>query len=94
MTKIILLRILLFLVPFVIYWIYWRVVKGRSESGRPVFPVMILTICGLLLVAMSFVFLRATTGEGTDSTYVPSRYEDGRVIPPQNIPKEQKNSNE
>lgn len=88
MTKIILLRVLLFLVPFLIYWIYWRLLKRRSDAGRPVFPLMILTICGLLLVAGSFVVLRATTGEGTDSTYVPPRYEDGRIIPAQNIPKE------
>lgn len=88
MTKIILLRVLLFLVPFILYWIYWRLVKRRQDSGRPVFPVMVLTICGLVLVAASFLVLRATEGEGTESTYIPPRYEDGKIIPAQNIPKE------
>lgn len=49
---------------------------------------MVLTICGLVLVAASFLVLRATEGEGTESTYIPPRYEDGKIIPAQNIPKE------
>jgi len=88
MTKIILLRVLLFLVPFVLYWLYWRLLKRRQDSGRPTYPLAILAICGLVLVAASFLVLRATEGEGTNSTYVPPKYEDGKIVPAQNIPKE------
>lgn len=88
MTKIILLRVLLFLVPFVLYWLYWRLLKRRHDKGKPTYPVAVLAICGLVLVAASFLVLRATEGEGTESTYVPPKYEDGKIVPAQNIPKE------
>ena len=88
MTKIILLRVLLFLVPFVLYWLYWRILKRQQDSGRPVYPVAILAICGLLLVAGSFFVLRATEGEGTNMIYIPPKYENGQITPAQNIPKE------
>lgn len=88
MTKIILLRVLLFLVPFVLYWLYWRLLKRRNDEGKPTYPLAILTICGLVLVAASFLVLRATEGEGTDSIYIPPKYEDGKIVPAQNIPKE------
>ena len=59
-----------------------------QENGRQFLRQYVMAIVCLVLVAASFLVLRATEGEGTNSTYIPPKYEDGKIVPAQNIPKE------
>jgi hypothetical protein len=77
MTRRILLDVLLFLLPFALYGIYWRL-SGRSTRKH---PWSLLFVCGLLLVAGSFVFWAFEEGGAPNGVYVPPHVENGEVVP-------------
>jgi hypothetical protein len=82
MIRRILYEVLLFLLPFALYGIYWRLSgRGRPEEAQRPHPWVTLFICGLVLVAASFFFWAYEDGEATDGTYVPPHVEDGRIVP-------------
>jgi heme/copper-type cytochrome/quinol oxidase subunit 3 len=81
MIRLLLERLLLFMVPFALYAIYLRLrTKDESTPTQP-HPWTVLFISGLVLVAVSFLYLGATGGTGQRGIYVPPRVEDGRVVP-------------
>jgi hypothetical protein len=72
--------ILLFLLPFALYGLYWRL--SPSPNGRTAtHPWSYLVISGLVLVAVSFVFWGVTQGSGQLGIYIPAHLENGHVIP-------------
>lgn len=82
MIRRILFDLLLFLLPFALYAIYWRLArKGDPEQAARPHPWAVLFISGLLLVAASFVWLGLTEGEKGNGVYVPPRSENGRIVP-------------
>jgi Family of unknown function (DUF6111) len=82
MIRRILFDLLLFLSPFVLYGIYWRLArKGDPAQAQRPHPWALLFICGLVLVAASFVWLGLTEGEGTGGVYVPPHDVNGHVVP-------------
>ena len=82
MIRRILLDLLLFLLPFVLYAIYWRLArKGDPEQAARPHPWAMLFIAGLALVAASFVWLGLTEGEHEKGVYVPPHNENGKVVP-------------
>ena len=87
MIRRLLLDVVLFLLPFLLYAIYWRVlgyaVAQRKERAH---PWTFLTAAGLLLVILSFVWWGLTSGEPTTGAYVPPHLEDGEVVPGQFLP--------
>lgn len=78
----ILFRILLFLLPFVIYWLY-TVLQKQAEAApiRRRKPWTMLFVSGLLLIIISLVAEGLIGGESIDGQYVPPHMEDGRVVP-------------
>lgn len=74
--------VLLFLLPFVLYGLYWRF-SARAGERSATHPWNYLLISGLALVAVSFVFWGVTEGAGQQGVYVPAHVENGRVIPGQ-----------
>ena len=77
MTRRVLLDVLLFLLPFVLYGIYWRL-SGRSTRKH---PWSSLFVCGLVLVAGSFVWWGLSEEASPNGIYVPPHVENGEVVP-------------
>ena len=84
MIRRILMDIILFLLPFFLYSIYWRVVlrSGKARENA-VYPWVFLTASGLGLVILSFLWWAATGGGPTEGVYIPPHLEDGEMVPGQ-----------
>ncbi|MBI3677303.1 MAG: hypothetical protein HY243_11890 [Proteobacteria bacterium] len=82
MIRIILVRVLVFLVPFALYEIYRAI--ARQANPR---PWLGLFIAGLVLVAGSFVYVGLTEGSAPDERYVPPHVENGKLVPGHTEPK-------
>ena len=75
------------IVPFVVYAVYLYYLKRAGGEGTwRGKSTAIVTIIGLLLMAISFIVLWAFQDPPKDGTYIPSRYENGILIAPQMIP--------
>jgi heme/copper-type cytochrome/quinol oxidase subunit 3 len=82
MIRRLLIDLLLFLLPFALYGIYWRLArKGDPKQAAKPHPWAMLFIAGLALVAASFVWLGLTEGTRGQGVYVPAHTEDGKVVP-------------
>jgi heme/copper-type cytochrome/quinol oxidase subunit 3 len=83
MARRILIDIVLFLLPFALYAVYWRLArKGDPEREARPHPWALLFVSGLVLVAASFLWLGLSeTGREKDGVYVPPHAEDGRIVP-------------
>jgi len=82
MIRILVLRGLLFLLPFLAYGLYVLYLRrtGRTLANDNV-PWALLGAIGMLLVIASFFSAAMTTGESTTGTYVPPHVENGEVVP-------------
>jgi Family of unknown function (DUF6111) len=73
---------LLFLLPFGLYAIYWRISKLKEgEAPQHAHPWTVLFVSGLSLVIASFLFWGITEGAGERGVYVPPHVENGVVVP-------------
>jgi len=72
---------LLFLLPFALYGIYWRLSKQDENASARAHPWTVLFASGLALVAASFIIWGVTEGAGEQGVYVPPHLENGRVVP-------------
>lgn len=82
MLRIVLINVLLFLLPFLIYAAYVVWVKGvapkRAMSGA---PFLWLILAGLAVLFVGLVTLVEFTGGERGGTYQPSVLEDGVIKP-------------
>ncbi|MEE8439401.1 MAG: DUF6111 family protein [Micropepsaceae bacterium] len=82
MIRRLLLDIVLFLLPFFLYGVYWRAIGRAASAGKErVHPWTALTAAGLLLVILSFVWWRLSSGDDPEGLYVPPHLENGEVVP-------------
>lgn len=88
MAEIILLRVLLFLLPFVLFLVYVRLLRARVDRGQPTRPLALLTIAGLVLVLLSFLLIGGQPRHGTEVEYIPPHMENGTLVPAQTRPKQ------
>jgi len=80
MMRTVVLRVLLFLLPFALFGLYaWLL--GQRGSSRPTTPWTLLFVIGLGLVVASFVIVGLTEGETTKGVYVPPHTVDGHIVP-------------
>ncbi len=87
MIRRLLIDVVLFLLPFFLYAIYWRLLGyAVSRHKKRAHPWTFLTATGLLLVILSFVWWGLTSGEPTTGVYIPPHMEDGEVVPGQFLP--------
>ena len=87
MIRRLLLDVVLFLLPFFLYGIYWRVIGyAASREKERAHPWTYLTAAGLLLVILSFVWWGLSGGDPTTGIYIPPHLEDGEVVPGQFVP--------
>jgi hypothetical protein len=75
-------EVLLFLLPFALYFLYARVAP-RDESGKLKHetPWSWLFIIGLVLAIVGLVWLGLTQSEMHEGKYVPAHTENGRIVP-------------
>ncbi|MEM9207314.1 MAG: DUF6111 family protein [Pseudomonadota bacterium] len=84
MIRVIFLHGLLFLLPFIAYALFIIIRKRGSVRDRSQWSndaLTWLTLGGLSLAIVSFIVLGVFGGAPAESVYVPSRYEDGRIVP-------------
>jgi hypothetical protein len=81
MIRVLVIRALLFSVPFAIYGAYLLVSRARSIVPTHDTPWTALFVSGLALVVASFVYVGLTEGESTQGRYVPPHVVNGKVVP-------------
>jgi len=83
MTRILLVNLLLFLLPFIAYGLWRRIVHGE-RSGRLVFeeaPAVILLAAGVVLASVGLFFLASYDRQSVERRYVPPAYKNGAIQP-------------
>ena len=82
MIRVIVTQVVLFLLPFIGFFVYRLATHGwtgaRIASFGPARSYLILA--GGLLVLAGFIFFALTGGEST-GVYVPTQYQDGKLVP-------------
>ena len=81
MLRIILQYVLPFVLPFLVYTAYVFLLRGRTPGWLNDAPWTALGITGVILLAASLATWGLMTGAPPEQTYVPARFEDGRIIP-------------
>jgi hypothetical protein len=81
MTRVVLERLVLFVVPFVGYALYLLLLQLFPPRPARRHPWTILFIAGLALFAVSFIVWGITDGEPTTGTYVAPHLVNGKVVP-------------
>lgn len=87
MIRIVIQHLLLFLLPLAAYVVYLSIMRRRATmrgTPQPQWedgPWFWLVMGGLALTLAAFVALGFTGGYAPDTNYVPSRIENGKVVP-------------
>jgi hypothetical protein len=81
MLRILLHYVLPFVLPFLVYTAYVFLLRGRTPGWLGDTPWMALAIAGVVLSAVSLATWGLVTGSPPGETYLPPRFEDGRVVP-------------
>jgi hypothetical protein len=91
MIRTVLPSILLFLLPFALYFL-WLGSQRRRAAGTEI-PVNHVYLAwaagvGLALAVGGFVIFTDFSGATPDEVYVPPRYENGKLVPGHFVPRE------
>ncbi len=76
-----------FVAPFVIYGFYYLLMRRRALAGGGTAPSLAqapwiwLVIVGCVLLIASLAIFAIYDGSDVGGSYVPSRFEDGRIVP-------------
>ncbi|MEO1553904.1 MAG: hypothetical protein AAFR82_08195 [Pseudomonadota bacterium] len=82
----ILLQMVLFFLPFILFGIYRIAVAEAEQEGRKPWPIRALFGAGLGLALGGWLVLITLDRLGGEPCYKPSEIVDGRMIPAQKIP--------
>ena len=83
MMRVVLINLLMFLLPFLLYGGYVYLTRG-SQSPDSIWrgaPIGWLVVAGVVLALGTLFTLVTFSGWGTEGTYYPPRFEDGVVKP-------------
>ena len=87
MLRIIIQQLAIFLLPILLYSVYFLIVRQRAQMGghpKPSWeegPWYWLVLSGLVLTIVTFALFGVLGGSGTDAIFEPPRLEDGKVKP-------------
>ncbi|MEY4879899.1 MAG: hypothetical protein RJB62_1368 [Pseudomonadota bacterium] len=82
MIRRLIMELFLFLLPFALYGLYWRMIgRAAATDDKKSHPWVLLTIVGLVLVILSFVWWALSDGAGPDGVYIPDHMENGEIVP-------------
>jgi hypothetical protein len=80
--KLLLIDLVIFLMPTLGFWLYVQMLKlQKGERDLPLTPVLMLTISGLALVALSLLALGLPQAHAPGEVYEPAHMEDGKLVP-------------
>ena len=85
MLRILLQYLLPLLLPFLLWFGYVALTRGRSMDWLERAPWVPLGAAGVVLLAISLVTWSVMTGAPREEVYLPPRFEDGRVVPGRTI---------
>lgn len=82
----ILIRLLLFILPFVIFFLIMRMLKRKIQDGDKDEPELerrigYFSIGAIVVLLGGFVYIIATSDTNTDQIYVPPKEVDGEIVP-------------
>lgn len=88
MIRIVVTQFVLFLLPFVGYFVYRLATTGGTGQAIASmrWPWFALTLCGAAFVIAGFLWFGVTGQGGGGGAYVPAHTEDGRLVPGQFVP--------
>ncbi len=91
MARIFAFNIFLFLVPFIAYAAYLLITRGsfRNIAEWQMRTIAYLALGGAALMVASILYFGHIDLQGADRVYVPARFEDGKIVPGELVPKEQ-----
>ena len=83
MIRVALFQLMLFLLPFIVYFgfLYLRRQQEEAEGIWHDVPLFYLTMAGCALIALGFIGFASFSGAPTDAEYVPAIIEDGKIVP-------------
>jgi hypothetical protein len=83
MLRVLLQYILPLLLPFLVYAAYVALAQGRLPDwlGLSDRQWIVLGSAGVVLLAISLATWSLMTGAPPEETYIPPRFEDGRIVP-------------
>ncbi|MEP0069400.1 DUF6111 family protein [Pyruvatibacter sp.] len=85
MLRIVLIQLLLFAIPFIVWALYVLMVQRRSLASGGAFndaPIAWLLGAGTAMVAAGLVYLAVFSGTPAgEGQYVPPRLENGQIVP-------------
>lgn len=89
MIRLILIQTTLFLLPFLIYGLFLAARRNPVFADTHWTPKLVLLLTGasILLILGGFLYFGHTDRVAPGSTYVPPRFEDGRLIPGHFVPR-------
>ena len=76
-------NIVLFVLPFVLYWLWLKYARARGKGPDEVTNrhIAALAAAGLVLGGLGFWLIGHGDSSAPKSVYVPARIEDGKLIP-------------
>jgi hypothetical protein len=88
MARVLLQYLLPLLLPFLVYGAYVALAHGRLPDwlGLDERQWAMLAGTGVALLAISLVAWSLLSGSPPDETYLPPRFEDGRIVPGRTVP--------
>jgi hypothetical protein len=81
MLRVLLNYLLPLLLPFVVYFAYIGLTRGRVPGWLDRTPWLVLLVTGVVLLAASLVAWSLWSGAATDEIYLPPRIQDGEIVP-------------
>ena len=89
MARQIVISLVLFTLPFILYGIYRLLVTDAEVDGRKTWPINLLFGSGVVLAIAGYgvmLSIALTTERERDVCYEPARFEDGVLIPAKTVP--------
>lgn len=77
----IIVQLILFLLPFILFGVYRLALTEAAEEGRKPWPIRVLFGVGLVFAIGSWLILIILDRGGREECYRPSQIVDGEVIP-------------
>lgn len=82
----VLVQLVLFLLPFILFGLYRVAIAEAQEEGRKAWPIRWLFGIGLVLAVGSWLVLIFLNQGGREDCYRPARMENGVIIPGEAYP--------
>ena len=81
MIRVVLINAFLFALPFIATWAWTKFIAVNQPTEAKKRYYAYAALAGLVLVVVSLLSYRATTGNAPGGTYVPPSFKDGEVVP-------------